>query len=434
MNKITFSIYIVFFTVMQSFSQTIHSFDTLSNALLISPRLKQSEIDIAIAKENINIANAGYYPTLRLVSNIERSKKFESLYTPSYVGDDSLTQSNGRYISMSLYFSYDIYRFRATDYQAAAAKENMHALSAAKCLKEKESLISLLENYSKLRTQNYQLKEYEKIQELYTQLYTLTKRLHKSGIVAKTNIVEYAKELADIVSMSAAIKEERAGYISNIAYLSGINIQEDDILEAVGITDYANDIPFEKSVTAKRLIASTAQKQAELSLKKTSYLPSVSFYARYDLYGSSIEGYNKALDELEKNGYRFGISFSIPLFDGFKNDADVNIKKLEIMQSRLEYENARREYEKEKFMINSQIKLTQDRLEGIRKSAGSSSELVEAGASLYKAGESDRLMLLNSKIDKIKIDILENDALELLSMNMKKREIINKKEAQCAAR
>lgn len=419
---------------MQSLSQTVYSFDTLSNAMLVSPKLKQSEIDIAIARENINIANAGYYPTLRLVSNIERSKKFESLYTPSYVGDDSLTQSNGRYLSASLYLSYDIYRFKATDYQTAAAKENMYALNAAKCLMEKESLISLLENYSKLRIQNYRLREYEKIEKLYTELYTLTKRLYESGITAKTDIMEYAKELADTIAMNAVIKEERAGYISNIAYLSGINIQEDDILEAVGITDYDNDIPFEKSVTAKRLTALTAQKQAELSLKKTNYLPAVSFYARYDFYGSSIDGYDKALNEFEKNGYRLGISFSMPLFDGFKNDADVNIKKLEIMQSRLEYENAKREYEKEKFMIDSQIKLTQDRLEGIGKSANSSNELAQAGESLYEAGESDRLMLLNSKIEEIKIDISKNEALELLSMNMKKREIINKKEAQCAVR
>ncbi|MDR0762497.1 MAG: TolC family protein [Campylobacteraceae bacterium] len=433
MNKIVFCIYIIFFIITQSFSQTAYNFDILSNALLASPRLKQSEIETAIAEENINIANAGYYPSLKLVSNIERSKKFENLYTPSYVGDDSLTQSSGRYLSASLYLSYDIYRFGAAEYSVEAAKENMNALNAAKCLKEKESLISLLENYSKVRIQNYQLQEYEKMQKLYTELYALTKRLYNSGQIAKTNIMKYAKELADIVTMSAAVKEERAGYLSNIMYLSGISIQEDDTLESIDITDY-NNVPFEKSVTAKKLMAVTAQKQAELNLQKTNYLPSVSFYARYDFYSSSAESYGRALNEFEKNGYRFGISFSMPLFDGFRNDADVNIKRLELMQSRLEYEDAKRAYEKEQFMIDSQIKLSKDRLDGIHQSVQSSKELVQAGASLYEAGESDKITLLSNTIDKIKIDISQNEASELLSMHIKKREIINKKETQCAAR
>jgi outer membrane protein TolC len=433
-HKIVFCIYILFFTVTESFAQTIYDFDTLSNALLnTSPKLKQNEIEVMIAEENVNIANAGYYPELKLAANIENSKKFESLYTPSYIGDDSLTQSSGRYFSASLYFSYDIYHFRATQYSITAAKENMNVLSAAKCLEEKESLISLLENYSKIRIQNYKIYEYEKIQKLYMELYNLTNRLYESGRIAKTNSMEYAKELADVVTMIAGVKEEKTSYLSHIVYLSGINIQESDILEPLGAT-YYDDIAFEKSITAKRIMSAIAQKQAELNLKKTNYLPVISFYARYDFYGSSIDGYSAALNDFEKNGYRFGISFSMPLFDGFKNEAEVNIKKLELMRSRLEYEDAKKAYEREQFMINSQIKLSQDRLQSIWQSANSSKELVEAEASLYEAGELDRITLLRNMIEQIRIDISQYEASELLSMNIKKREIINKKESQCAAR
>jgi outer membrane protein TolC len=434
MCKATLGLYALFFMATQSFPQTVYSFDILADALISTPKLKQNEIEVMIAKESINAANAGYYPALKFTTNIEHSKKFESLYTPSYIGDDSLTQSNGKYISASLYFSYDIYRFGAASYSVSAAEENTNALIAAKCLKEKESLLSLLENYSKVRIQNYQLQEYEKIEKLYIELYVLIKRLYESGEIAKTNIMEYSKELADVTTVIAGIKEEKTRYLSNIAYLSGMDIKEDDILEPIGksAADYEN-IPFGKSVTAKRIMAAMAQKQAELNLKKTNYLPAISFYARYDFYGSSVEGYNAALNNFEKNGYRFGISFSMPLFDGFRNDADVNIKKLELVQSRLEYEDAKKAYEKEQFMIDLQIKLTQNRLQSIWQSADSSKELVQAEMSLYEAGESDKITLLNSMINRIKIDLLQNEASELLSMNIKKREIINKKEVLCAA-
>jgi outer membrane protein TolC len=432
MNKIALGIYALFIT--QVFSQTTYDFNTLSTALINkSPKLKQNEIEVMIAKENVDVANAGYYPELRLAANIERSKKFEGLYTPSYIGDDSLTQSNGKYISSSLYLSYKLYDFGATDYSMTAAKENMNALSAFKCINEKETVLSLLENYSKVRIQNYKLSEYQKMQKLYTELYTLTKRLYESGMSAKTNSMEYAKELADIITMIENIKEEKANYLSHVIYLSGIDIKEDDILEPIDkiMTDYEN-VSFEKSATARRMMSIINQKQAELNLKKTDYLPTISFYARYDFYGSSVEGYNEALNNFEKNGYRFGISFSMPLFDGFRNDSNVNIKKLELMQSKLAYDDAKRAYEQEQFLIDMQMKLVENRLESISKSANSSQELVQAETSLYEAGELDRVALLNNIINQIRIDISQNEASELLSMNIKKREIINTKEGQCA--
>jgi outer membrane protein TolC len=436
MKKILSVLCTVLFCSTQSFAQTTYGFDTLLDALLSdSPKLKQNEIEVMIAKENIDAANAGYYPTLRFVSNLERSKKFDSLFTPSYVGDDSLTQSNGRYLSASLYFSYELYHFGATDYSIKAAEENMYAIGAAKCIKEKESVLSLLEAYSKVRSNNYQLEYYEKIQKLYTDLYIFAKRLYASGNLAKTSSMEYAKELADVVSLIANIKEEKANYLSQIAYLSGVSISENDILSPLDDNVPTNyDIPFEKSASAKQLMALIAQKQAELNLKKTNYMPTVSFYARYDLYGSSSDSYNEALNDFEKNGYRFGLSFSVPLFDGLRSDSDVNIKKLELLQSRFAYDDAKRAYDKEQFMINSQISLGQSRLDSVYDSVVSSDELVDADTSLYEVGELNKITLLNNQINQHKITLSYKEASELLAMNIKKREIINEKESKCVVR
>ncbi|MDR1007539.1 MAG: TolC family protein [Campylobacteraceae bacterium] len=433
-NKIVFLTCMAFFCIAQGVAE-IYDFNMLSSALLdTSPKLKQNEIEVMIAKENIDVANAGYYPSLRFVSNLERSRKFENMFSPTYVGDDSLTQSDGRYISASLYFTYDIYHFGATDYSLKAAEANMNVLSAAKCIKEKESLLSLLEAYSRVRSNNYQLEYYGKIQELYTELYGLTKRLHESGNLAKTSSLEYAKELADVITLIAGIKEERANYFSQIIYLSGINIDENDILQPLDESaQYYQNIAFENSATAKQMMSVISQKQAELNLEKTNYLPAISFYARYDMYGSSSDSYNEALNDLGKNGYRFGISFSLPLFDGFRSDSRISIKRLELTQSRLAYEDAKRAYEKEQFLVNSQISLAKSRLDSVSSGVQSSDELVQADTLLYNAGELDRITLLNDQINRHKINISLKEAHELLSMNIKKREIMNDKEGKCAA-
>jgi outer membrane protein TolC len=434
MNKTALGVYTLFFAITYSFSQSAYSFDTLVYAMLnSSAKLKRSEVEVMIAKERVDAAYSGYYPTLRLASNIERSKKFESLYTPSYVGDDSLTQSDGKYLSASLYFSYDIYRFKAVDYSVSVALENVNVINAAKCIEKRDNILSLLENYSNVRIRSYQIKEYKKIERLYAKLYALVKRLNESGMAAKTDGMEYAKELADVAGMIASFEEEIAGYLLHIGYLSGINVQQNDILEPIDTKGGYTNIPFEESLLAQRALALIAQKQAELRLQKTNYLPTLSFYARYDYYGSSTNSYSKALEEFGKNGYRFGISFSVPLFDGFKSRSEVNIKSLELMQSTLEYDDAKRVYEKEASMLESQINLTKNRLESIERSAALSSEIVAAQDLLNKAGEADSITLLESMIEEIRADILKNEASEILSASMKKREIMNK-ESQCAAR
>ncbi|MDR1554974.1 MAG: TolC family protein [Campylobacteraceae bacterium] len=414
---------------------TIYDFETLSNKLInTSPKLKQYEVDVIIAKENINIANAEYYPNLKIAVNSEYSKKFEGLFVPSYVGEDSITQSSGRYFSSSLYLSYELFNFGATKYSTEVAKQNLSSASAAKCIKEKESVLSLLDAYSKLRTGNYQLKGYGRIQELYQELYSLTKRLYESGRLAKTNSMEYAKELADVLTLISNTKEERAGHISQIMYLSGVEITaEDTILPLEKTTFSYEDVPFEKSNTAKQLRAVIAQKQAKVNLQKTAYLPVISFYGKYDMYGSSDNSYNAAFDNLERNGYRIGISFSWSLFDGFRNEAEVSIKKMELMQSRFAYEDTKRAYEQEQFMTQSQIASEHDRLESIGQSSNFSLELVQAESLLYEAGELDKITLLNNQINQLKIDIVQNEALERLNMNIKKREIMNEKESRCVA-
>ncbi|MDR1614993.1 MAG: TolC family protein [Campylobacteraceae bacterium] len=425
--------FVLFLSIVSlSYSADSYDFDTLANALMkTSPRQQQSDIDILVAKERKNLASSGYYPSIRISTNFEYSKKFDGFYSPSYIGEDSLTQSSGKYVSSSLYFQQEIYRFGQTEHLYNAALSALKASQAAKCIKTKDDLLLLLEAYFQARIFSHKLDKYTKIQELYTSLYIYSKRLYEAGEKAKSDTMEYARELADTASLIAGIKEDKAKYLSQILYLSGINIAHDDTLLPLTINDsFMIDIPFEKSTTAIHLMSVMKQKSLELRAQKSNYMPSFSIYGRYDLYGEA-EGFNEAFRDLNKNGYRVGVSFSIPLFDGFKNEAEVNIKSFELAKSRLDYEDAKRLYEKEQALINSQILLEKERLTGANQSSNISNKLSHDGKLLYEAGELDMISLLNNEINRLKIELSEQEIAENLIFNIKKREIINTKEGQC---
>lgn len=432
LNRLLILSCIVFTCTIQGVT---YDFDTFKNALLsYSPKLKHGETEVQIARENVDLAYSGYYPSIRVSSNLEYSVKYYRLGVPSFIGEDSLIQSSGRYISSTISANYEIFRFGSTVFSINAAKFNHLSTSSTQCLREKEMMLQLLESYSNLRALNLKLNEYAKIQKLYEELYLISKRMFESGMIAKTNSIEYAQELADTITIISSLKEQKFEFISTLKQLSGININENDDLSPLENNVYIKEnVPFEDSTSAVRIRSLIKQKEEEVKLAKTSFMPSFSLYGKYDMYGGDMESYNRAFDNYEKNGYRFGISFSWPIFDGFRSKNELEIKKLELLQARFSYQDAKDEYEKEQFLINSGIKLQHEKLISIDNNVNSTKELIELSGRLYDSGESDKITLYLNQIDQYKILISSYEAKEMLMMNYKKQEIINDKETVCVA-
>jgi outer membrane protein TolC len=410
-----------------------YDFDTLKSALLVnSPKLKHGELDVQIANKNIDLAYSGYYPNVRLSSNLEHTVKYYRVGIPSFIGEDSLIQSSGKHLSASISADYEIFKFGSTNFAVNAAKFNHISTSSLQCLREKELLLGLLESYSSLRTLNLQLDEYIKIQKIYEELYLISKRLYESGMVAKTDSMEYAQELADIITTISNLKEQKANHISILKQLSGINLSENDELLPLKNSIYTHkNIPFEESTSATRIRALIKQKEEEVKKTKTNFMPSFSLYGKYDMYGGDSSSYRVALDNYEKNGYRFGISFSWPIFNGYASKNELEIKELELLQAKVSYQDAKDEYEKEQFLISSQIRLQHEKLSSIDSSVNSAKELLESSKRLHDAGESNRINLYMDRVDQHKILILQHEANEILSMNYKKDEIIKERESNC---
>jgi outer membrane protein TolC len=78
------------------------------------------------------------------------------------------------------------------------------------------------------------------------------------------------------------------------------------------------------------------KKKAELAILQKQRLPQFGFYTNYILYGSERSNMGNAFSNLEQTNVSFGISSSLPVFDGFKNQAQRQKTELEIARLQIE--------------------------------------------------------------------------------------------------
>lgn len=410
-------------------------FETLMQAIeKSSPKLEQQRLQTKIARESLRSAEAGYLPSLSLGGTSEYSRKFNTNTTPSYVGSDSLTQSTQYQNSSTLSLSYDLFRFGATALGVKAASAQIEASKAGECLVRKEQLESLLETYAKVRIATIKLEHYGQIQKLYQESYIMAKRLNEAGELAQTEVITYAQYIADQFIAIAQIQEEKEGLLAHLMYLTGLKIDTATFFEPLYVDNVIpKTLNFEESAKARQAYAGIEQKEAQLKAEKTRYLPVFSLYGKYDLYGSDEDKFNRAAQEIERNGYRVGLSFSWTLFDGFAREAAVETRLLELQQAKVGLEDAKREFEKEQYLLQSQSREREKRLENAKYSEASSHQVARMMDTLNENGQKDKLSTLKSQIHYYQTIIASKEAQELLHLSQKKEILFTQKEYECVA-
>ena len=93
---------------------------------------------------------------------------------------------------------------------------------------------------------------------------------------------------------------------------------------------------YTKSVTWQIQEKEIKKKELELRIAKKSYLPKVSAYGRYYIYGSDYSSYSDALNNISPSNYTIGGSVMMPVFDGFKTSAAIQKATLDLKKQMVE--------------------------------------------------------------------------------------------------
>ena len=410
------------------------SFDELAKIVdASSPKMEQQRVNTNISKVKLEIAQSQYYPTLSIGASTEYSLKYNQSFTPSSIGSSSLTQISQYQASTVLGMNYDLYRFGATSLHVKAAQKEIDSYIANECIVSEQLLIELLETYQRARIANIKLNYYMLIKKSYEELYVNAKRLYKYGSLKQTDVSSYALQIADLVFDTAQTREEKNSALAHLCYLSGVKIDNLHQLTPLHVDDSYISIPeFEQSSKAKKMQAQIAQKSAQLKAEQKSYYPTLALYGKYDLYGSDKEKFFNAFDNIRKNGYRVGLSLSFNIFDGFKREANIKIRLLELQSAKIALKDSKREYEKQRNLLNTLLKTRENRLNSSKEGSKVSNTLLLMSNKLHVNGESDRLGELKSQITLYQNLLKTDEAKEMLLTSKMKKIIISQKENECA--
>lgn len=355
---------------------------------------------------------------------MQYSKKFDSINTPSSVGENSLTQDTYYQSSSTISVMYDLFRFGGTLYNVKAAHAKYNAVKYEECEQKKSLIAKLLDTYYKARIQQLRKKYYININKNYLHMYQISKRLNSSGVLPFTQVQEYAKKIADTLNILEGIDELYQEALNELTYISGVKLSDLNTLKPIKNYKIPIDIiSFEQSEEYKKAKNIIEQKQALYNETFTKYLPSFSIYGKYDFYGQDKDNLGSAIDDLERNGYRVGLSLSWILFDGFSKEATRAIRLIELQQAKLDMDIAKKEYKKEKDRLKKSKQIIKNMLKHTKSSKDMSEDISKMNNRLFKSGETDKLNEIKSRILSLEASLKTEETNEKLNKNYQEQKI-----------
>jgi len=262
-----------------------------------------------------------------------------------------------------------------------------------------EVSLKLLDNYYEALRYKNQIRYYEILKLIYQKLYTYQKRLSGVGEIDKLALGESAIILADTDYELSSIRLNANNSLNTINQIVGYKIDDISKLEDFNVFNKEfRFIKFEDTFIAKEFDYELKTNEYELKSEQRSYYPTISLYAKYDLYGNDRDDYFDSTKDLKRHGYRVGLSFYLSLFDGGKKKARIKDKEINKEKILLRKEEARLKYEKD--IADLELFLSKEDsfnkiLKELKEISKNSYNMQEA---LNKAKESSKIEVLNSYV------------------------------------
>ena len=413
----------------------LYTFETLLDyTLKNSPNLQISKLGIDEAKIDYDIAKSNFYPTIYFGANSEYSDKFDNGYSPSYIGDSSLVQDTAYQNSLSLNLRYDIFKFGADYYNAKSAKTHINTTTFQKCNDELETALNLLKLYHEALSLKHQINSNNELKQAYEILANYATRLNTAGQMDKIEQTQYSSKLSQTKSNLLTL-QNRANLVLNQIYeISNLQISNlNDLAEfdTQSLLSNIKFIDFEDSFISKKLKSEIEENALNLKSLERSLYPTISLYAKYDLYGSDTDSYTKAHKDTHAHGYRVGLSINYEIFDGGRKNSQ--IKKQEIINKKLEFEkqNQKLKFQKEQRDIMGFLE-TKNELEKTLSAINNESQKIKNSVSrLNSVGERSKIELINSLITTIEAKAELQEHILKSNFTLKKAGLIAEQSKKC---
>jgi outer membrane protein TolC len=257
---------------------------------------------------------------------------------------DAFINPYTRYQSvLGINVGYNLFDFGVRGGNLKIAKEDVALKELETKQKYQEMNLTLLDSYTKILITTKQLAQNKAILELEEKNLEYYERLYAAKEVSKTELNGArvkVKNIKNKISDLTSIKQDSINWLSfytgeqyDIKNLTVEDIKESDF-DALAFKDYT------KSLVWKIHDKNIRKKELELGVVKRTNYPKITVYGRYYLYGSNQNSYRTSLGNIEPSNFSVGASLNMPLFDGFKNSANIQKTALELKQLHVERDKA----------------------------------------------------------------------------------------------
>lgn len=326
-------------------SQIINFDEILKKAIAQSYDIKIADFDVFIAKQGVRTAKSEYFPKLNISAGTEYTKNFKDLTnsTMSVVGDAFINPYTRYQSLMGITLSYNVFDFGVRKTKTDMAKEDIELKELLEKEQYQELELTLIDTYCKLLITKKQIETNEKVLELARKNLEYKTRLFEAKEISKTElndqaiqVQKYEKRIAELKNLAQESLNWICFYTKEEYSLDNLTVKDfkNSDINPMGFNDYTKSLVWQ--------IQEKEVKKKELALKvaKRNNMPKVNAYSRYYLYGSNHSSYNRTLDDIGPSNYTVGATAFMPIFDGFKNSAEIQTANLELQQQLVKRDKA----------------------------------------------------------------------------------------------
>lgn len=318
--------------------------DVLKKTKEHSYDLQIADYNVLISKQGVRGAKSEYFPKLNLGGGLEYTKNYRSMSDTTIMSiGDAFINPYTRFQSMlGITVAYNLFDFGVRGGNLKLAKEDVELKTLETKRQLQEMNLTLLDTYTKILVMSKQIEINNEILTLEEKNLEMKERLYKAKEISKTELNDEKVKVKQIKNRISDLKSIRQDAINWLSFYTGENYDSEklkarDIIKPkFDVTEYKD---YTKSTVWKIHEKNIKKKELELQVVKRNNYPKVNAYGRYYLYGADYSNWGKSMG-IEPSNFSVGASLNMPLFDGFKNSANIEKTKLELKQLYIERDKA----------------------------------------------------------------------------------------------
>lgn len=315
-------------------------------------KAKEHSFDLKIAHSNnlqsiqdIRNAKSEYFPKIYFAAATEYTHNFNdpkfSIITN--VGDSFINPYTRYQSIMGISLSYNIFDFgiRKRGLDIAFQDQKLKILEEQQIIQE--LYLNIIDTYTNILITSKEINSTQNILDIEMQNLDFKQRLFDAKQIPFNDLSSAKIRVQNLNNKLCTLKDNLCQYLLILSFYTGEQYSENSTIIHEfprGNNVQLTDPDYTQSLIWKIFQIKIAKKQNELKIAKKLNFPKVSAYGRYYLYGADSSNFYDNLANIKPSNYSVGAAVNMPIFDGFKNLADIKKTELELHNIEIERDKA----------------------------------------------------------------------------------------------